>query len=165
MTLLELRERVAREAAPRGALRVRPLVIACGHGKLPGVHRVDELYTGPSWSIYRKVMRDRDARGLGLLSYDVYVLSAEYGIVPVDRRVASYDKVLADRPKESNEIAVDDLLPLLRAQVREYGLVEVDTSGGRIYADALVQAGLAVHRLSTGGIGYQNEALKRHLSR
>jgi len=165
VTLLELRERVARAGATREDLRGRPLVIACGLGKLPGVHRVDALYTGPSWSIYRKGMRDRVVRGLGLLSYDVYVLSAEYGIVPVDRRIASYDKVLKERPKKPNEVGIAAILSLLRRQVREHGLVEVDVSGGELYADALAQAGLVVHRLDTRGIGYQNGALKAHLLR
>lgn len=162
MTLLGLHQLVSRERVARAGVG-RALIIACGHGKLLGTHRVDELYTGPSWSIYRKAMRDRASSGLGPLPYDVYVLSAAYGIVPVDRRVASYDRVLADHPRKDNEVSIEELLPLLRTQILEYGLVEVDASGGRIYADALSRADLVVHRLSTGGIGYQNEALKTHL--
>lgn len=169
--LLELRERVARGAASHGELRrelrARPLLIGCGREKFSGVHRVDEIYALGAWRIYRKAMAERAAAGRGPLLYDVYVVSAEHGIVPADRRIAWYDRVLVERPRKPNEVAPASIVPLLRRQAAEHGLVEVDVSAGRIYAEALEAAGLVVHRLDPDqrGSGDQNRALKQHLLR
>lgn len=167
MTLLELRERVARAGAARGEFRGRPLLIGCGGQKLSGVHRVDEIYLKGGWAVYRKALKERAMGGLGPLAYDVYVVSAEYGIVPVDRRIASYDRVLAERPKKASEVTPASLVPLLRRQALEYGFTEVDVSAGRLYTEALTMAGFTVHRLDPDqrGVGDQNSALGRHLRR
>lgn len=138
----------------------RPLVIQCGAKKRPGVHPVGELYLGPFWSTYRAA---RDARTTPI-PFPVYVLSARYGIVGVDTPIASYDAVLAERPRKGNEVAVEDLLPILRAQRSVVG-IEVDVIGSALYADALTRAGFTVNRLETRGIGYMRGALREHLLR
>lgn len=138
----------------------RPLVIQCGAEKRPGVHPVGELYLGPFWSTYRKA---RDAR-LTPISFPIYVLSARYGLVGVDERIASYDAVLAERPRKANEVAVADIVPLLQKQRAVVGN-EVDVIGSALYADALTRAGFTVNRLETRGIGYMRGALREHLLR
>lgn len=138
----------------------RPLIIQCGAEKRPGVHPVGELYLGPFWSTYRAA---RDAR-MTPLSFPVYVLSARYGLVGVDEPIASYDAVLAARPRAANEIAVEAILPLLQKQRAVVGDA-VDMIGSALYADALTRAGFTVNRLETRGIGYMRSALREHLLR
>lgn len=138
----------------------RPLVLQCGSKKLEGTHRVDALYTGSYWSTYRAAIRDRGRP----FDRPVYVLSARYGLAPIDARIASYDAVLADRPRKPNEVAFASILPLLVRQRARVG-DEVDMVGSALYAEALTQAGFSVHRLTPpgAGIGYMLQALRAHL--
>lgn len=136
----------------------RPLVIQCGEEKRPGVHPAGELYLGPWWQTYRSA---RDARATPL-PFPVYVLSARYGLVGVEEPVASYDAVLAAHPRKPNEVAVADIVPLLRKQ-REVVGNTVDMIGSGLYADALSRAGFTVNRLETRGYGYMRGALRAHL--
>ena len=164
MTLLELMALPKVRTVPAAP---RPLLIGCGGAKLPGVHRVDAIYTLGAWRIYRKALAERAAEGRSPLPYDVYVISAKYGIVPADRKIAWYDAVLMERPKKSNEVDPATLLPLLQRQALEYGLTEVDVSAGKLYAETLEAAGLTVHRLDPEqrGLGDQTKALRQHLLR
>ncbi len=141
----------------------RPLVIQCGEGKLPGSHRVDELYTGPFWSTYRKNKPD-------ILPFPVYVLSALHGLLPVDAVIRDYNRVLVAHPRRENEVGVEDLLSLLRRQRVALGLdgVTVDTVMSALYAGALTRAGFTVHRLGVvegvrGGNGWMMAALRERL--
>ena len=153
---MNLADFLARLAAPAGS--VRPLVIQCGGTKHPGVHPVGELYLGPFWSTYRAA---RDRRG-GTLPFPVYVLSAKYGLVGVETPIASYDALLAERPRAANEVAVADIVPILRNQRAVVGDA-VDMIGSALYADALTRAGFTVNRLETRGYAYMRGALRRHL--
>jgi len=142
----------------RPSVTGRPLVIQCGAEKKPGVHPVGELYLGPFWSTYRAA---RDARKTPI-SFPVYVLSAQYGLVGVDTPIASYDALLAERPRAANEVAVADIVPILRNQRAVVGDA-IDMIGSALYADALTRAGFTVNRLETRGIGYMRGALRKHL--
>jgi len=137
----------------------RPLVIQCGGTKRPGVHPVGELYLGPFWSTYRAA---RDRRG-GTLPFPVYVLSAKYGLASVTERVEDYDAVLSERPKATNEVAVEAILPLLQRQKGQVG-PEVDVVGAKLYREALQRAGFVVHPLSTGDLLAMRAALKTYLT-
>jgi hypothetical protein len=153
---MNLADFLARYAAPTGS--VRPLVVQCGEEKRPGVHPAGELYLGPWWTTFRAARRERSTP----LPFPVYVLSAKYGLVGVETPIASYDALLAERPRAANEVAVADIVPILRNQRAVVGDA-VDMIGSALYADALTRAGFTVNRLETRGYAYMRGALRRHL--
>ena len=137
----------------------RPLVLQCGEGKLEGMHPVMDLYTGSMWTTARKVVREDLG---GRASTPIFVMSARYGVVPASQVVASYDAVLKERPRKANEVAPQDLIPLLRQQLAGVGR-EVDFLGSALYAETLERAGYTVNNLDPRGIGYKLGTLKAYL--
>jgi hypothetical protein len=135
---------------------VSPLIVQCGAGKLPGAHRVADLYTGPLWSTLRRVERDTGIRR------QVSVLSAKYGLVPMDKVVESYDAQAVERVTEPHHVHVTKLVELVQAQ--GWNLCRVDFVGSALYAKVLEDAGCVVNRLESRGIGYQRAALAKALT-
>jgi len=133
-----------------------PLIVQCGAGKLPGAHRVADLYTGALWSTLRRVERETGIRR------DVYVLSAQYGIVRMDKVVESYDAQAVDRVTEAHHVHVTELVQLVQAQ--GWNLCRVDFVGSALYAKVLEDAGCIVTRLESRGIGYQRASLAKALT-
>ncbi|MBJ7482861.1 MAG: hypothetical protein JHD30_04805 [Chloroflexi bacterium] len=133
-----------------------PLIVQCGAGKLPGAHRVADLYTGPLWSTLRRVERETG------IARDVYVLSAKYGIVRMDKVIESYDAQAVDRVTEAHHVHVTELVQLVQAQ--GWNLCRVDFVGSALYAKVLEDAGCIVTRLESRGIGYQRAALAKALT-
>ena len=133
-----------------------PLIVQCGAGKLPGAHRVADLYTGPLWSTLRRVERESG------VAREVYVLSAKYGIVRMDKIVESYDAQAVDRVTEAHHVHVTELVQLVQAQ--GWNLCRVDFVGSALYAKVLEDAGCIVTRLESRGIGYQRAALAKALT-
>ena len=133
-----------------------PLFVQCGGGKLPGAHRVADLYTGPLWSTLRRVERETG------IKRDVYVLSAEYGVVRMDKVVESYDAVIMRRVTELHHRSVESVVEKVRGQ--GWNLCRVDFVGSELYAEVLREAGCIVNRLETRGIGYQRAALAQALA-
>lgn len=130
-----------------------PLIIQCGAGKLDGTHRVADLYTGPLWSTLRRVERESG------ISRDVYVLSAKYGVVQMDKRIESYDAQAVERVTEAHHVHVTELARMVEAQ--GWRNCRVDFVGSALYAKVLADAGVIVNRLETRGIGYQRAALAK----
>jgi hypothetical protein len=133
-----------------------PLIVQCGAGKLPGAHRVADLYTGPLWSTLRRVERETG------IARDVYVLSAKYGIVRMDKVVESYDAQAVDRVTEAHHVHVTELVRMVEAQ--GWRNCRVDFVGSALYAKVLEDAGCIVTRLESRGIGYQRAALAKALT-
>jgi hypothetical protein len=133
-----------------------PLIVQCGAGKLPGAHRVADLYTGPLWSTLRRVERETS------IARDVYVLSAKYGIVRMDKVVESYDAQAVDRVTEAHHVHVTELVRMVEAQ--GWRNCRVDFVGSALYAKVLEDVGCIVTRLESRGIGYQRAALAKALT-
>ena len=133
-----------------------PLIVQCGAGKLPGAHRVADLYTGPLWSTLRRVERETG------IARSVFVLSAKYGIVRMDKVVESYDAQAVDRVTEAHHVHVTELVRMVEAQ--GWRNCWVDFVGSALYAKVLEDAGCIVTRLESRGIGYQRAALARALT-
>lgn len=146
-------------------------MIQCGGSKRSTDKAVPiwSLYTGTLWSTYRKA---RERREGALVSgphqgLDVYVLSAEHGLLPESARCSVYDRVLvADTHRSLTKKGVPvrrvgDLVDTVRDQARRRGLTEVWFVGGATYRDLLRRAGLLVHDLERGGIGMKAAAVKR----
>lgn len=67
-------------------------IIGCGATKLPGEHPARALYTG---ALFRAAVADVERRGVPWL-----VLSAQHGLVPPERVIASYDLTIEQRRQE-----------------------------------------------------------------
>lgn len=141
---------------PRRWPGTSPLFVQCGAGKLQGAHRVADLYTGPLWSTLRRVERDTGIRR------DVYVVSAKYGIVHMDKIVESYDTQAVEKPTQLHHVGIDDMAKHIWLQ--GWGGCHVDFVGSHLYALGLQAAGCQVLRLETRGIGYQRAALAKALA-
>jgi|SaaInlStandDraft_2_1057019.scaffolds.fasta_scaffold90900_3 hypothetical protein len=117
------------------------LIAACsGTKRTPSAATMPaiELYDGPAWRIIRKAAEKYPTRFVRNLS--VYVLSAEYGLVPAGAHIAPYDRKLdADRAE------------FLQAKVERQGLAHLSgmaidphpnllVAGGRLYADLAFHA-------------------------
>jgi hypothetical protein len=135
---------------------VSHLIVQCGAGKLPGAHRVADLYTGPLWSTLRRVERESG------IAREVHVLSARYGIVQMDKVVESYDAQAVDRVTEAHHVHVTELVRMVEAQ--GWRNCRVDFVGSALYAKVLEDAGCIVTRLESRGIGYQRAALAKALT-
>ena len=131
------------------------VVIACGNKKKPkgegpgrsGKWALWEIYQGPLWTTYRAFLRDHPNPPIS-----VWVLSAEYGLVPEDTFSHPYDRQLTKRN-------FDDFVKKLRRQLvrgtEAQRLLKdrtVTFAGPTIYGDALEGAGFDVRRL--GGVGW-----------
>ena len=163
-----------------GANLVRPvLIIACGADKITdkGELAARDLYGKGFWAVYRK-----NSPAIKHPFLDVYVMSAEYGIIPETTLIEPYERLLVDdrkfdnsKKRESYWKPVRDLLPLLKEQIASLDLQDhpVWFSGNKTYLQALQKAGLNViplyfHRapgLTKGhGDGIHRGALRHYLS-
>jgi hypothetical protein len=141
---------------PRRWPNTAPLFVQCGAGKLDGAHRVADLYTGPLWSTLRRVERETGIRR------DVYVVSAKYGVVHMDKIVESYDAQAVEKPVQMHHVGADDMAKIIWMQ--GWGGCEVDFVGSELYGRILRAAGCRVNRLEARGIGYQRAALAQALA-
>ena len=156
------------------------LILPCGGKKREEVYPtaifpVSELYTGSLWTTYRN-NADLDADGRNT-SLDVFVLSAEYGLLPEDRSICSYDRVLVSdsygkSTKDGTPVRrVSKLVPLVSQQAQHYRLGGYETvwyegsRQGNPYYDLLTRAGIRFRVLpgKGRGIGYYLGNLKRFL--
>lgn len=150
------------------------LVIECGGKKLQTRKSVPiwSLYTGPLWSTYRSTRARREGASVrgSHPSLNVFVLSAEHGLLPETDRCSPYDRVLvADSFRGTHKKGtpvrrVSQMVPLVRVQALRHGLTEVWFSGSAVYRGLLEQAGLKVHDLDSRGIGFKRSALGVFLS-
>lgn len=111
----------------------RLLILACSQRKRPdpGLLPAIERYDGPSFRVLRKFQREFPT-GAGKL--DVYVLSAEYGLISADKPIADYDrKMTLGRADGLNPQILKNLETILRD--KSYKAVFINA--GRIYFRAL----------------------------
>jgi hypothetical protein len=151
------------------------LVIACGGKKLAqGPARVMDLYTRSWWAKYRKTRRELE--GVERLGEHprvrVYVLSAEFGLLPEATMCPLYNRVLvpdshrASTTKDGTPVRrVGEIAPLIREQAATEGIGSVVFVGGRNYYDALVRAGLDVEWMDRRDLGYKLRSLGQWLRR
>lgn len=149
------------------------LVIQCGDQKVATTQAVPvwSLYTGPLWSSYRKIRKEREGREVSgpHPTLDVYVLSAEYGLLHESARCPLYDRILVPdsyrrQTKRGAPVRrVGEIVDKVRDQARRRGLTEVYVVAGVPYPELLERAGLVVHNLDPRGIGFKRNTLGRFL--
>lgn len=142
------------------------LIISCGSGKIetPQAVPAHDLYTGPLWSSFRVAIK-RSSFKLA----DVYVLSAEHGLIPASTMLVSYNRQVVPssrRHLEAHQIKSSQLAQKLPAPIEDELVWFV---GGKAYEEALSTAGYEAIKLDThylfpnknarGGNGKQRQAL------
>ena len=145
------------------------LIIGCGDKKQRGTVPIRDLYSKGNWEAYRKYAPEGKHPNI-----DVYVISAEYGLLPEDRMACDYNRVLVSSSKRSlqpHEKRAKDLVPLLKKQIQQDRLQgrEVNVVASKAYQEALDLAGLDFQYLPThpeypdregrGGSGKQKSSL------
>ena len=140
----------------------RLLLIACSQRKAatPGLAPAVQRYTGPSFQVLRKALRD------GASAPTIIVLSAKYGLIPATYPIPSYDRRM-------DAAARAELQPVLREQWQVLvapllgDVTHCHLALGREYRRALddIGATFAGMELSVahGGIGEQLRQLKAWL--
>ncbi|MBN1812815.1 MAG: hypothetical protein JXA14_13350 [Anaerolineae bacterium] len=110
----------------------RCLILSCSQAKrgddgpLPALER----YNGPTFRVVRRFLADADPV---LQDVDIYVLSAQYGLIAAAEHIANYDQRMT-------QARADELRPRVLAQMQELlnqGYIEVFFSLGRSYLQAL----------------------------
>jgi len=108
------------------------VLIGCGKEKLPGSHRAEDLYQG---DLFKKSLEY--ARQI-YPNADIYVLSAKYGLLPLNKVIACYDETLkgapaADKRKWTEEV-INDLRKAGYDLQKDYFVI----LAGRDYRDYLL---------------------------
>lgn len=142
----------------------RCLLLSCSKAKrqdadsLPALHR----YDGPLFRVLRRYLIDCGSNGV---IPDVYILSAEFGLISSDQAIPDYDqRMTSHRALELRPAALSRLEQVLR--VGEYH--ELFISMGKSYLGALegyeslIPAELKV-TVCSGGLGRQQARLYRWL--
>src|SRR5438105_981754 len=95
---------------PPGARRL--LLLSCSQRKLDTSGKIPALqrYDGPAFQVVRRYLRETNDPLL-----HVCVLSAEYGIIAADDRIADYDRTMdTERAAALRESTLDKLKAVLR---------------------------------------------------
>ncbi len=142
----------------------RLLILSCSskkrsnQGLLPALER----YDGPAYRVINKFLRVRPS---GIESLDIYVLSAEFGLIPASKPIPDYDRRMTpQRGKELQQPTLNELKRILSGE--QYG--ELFISLGKDYLrvllgfEALIPANLKV-TVSTKSIGYKLGELRHWL--
>jgi hypothetical protein len=130
--------------APAVPARLRLLIVACSRRKRadPGLLPAVERYDGPPYRVLRRFLRQHPSQPL-----DVYILSAELGLLPHTQPILAYDRLMtAQRACELQPIVCGELQRVLMA--RQYGELFLCMSHNYLRAlegcDTPVSAGLSV---------------------
>jgi hypothetical protein len=111
---------------------MRCLILGCteakrdASGSLPALER----YNGPTFQVVRRFLREA---GPQLKDVDIYVLSAEYGLISVDKPIADYDRRMTTA-------RAAELRPEVSKRLREIlsqGYDEVFVSLSQVYLEAV----------------------------
>ena len=137
----------------------RALLLACSQRKTPaaGVLPAIDRYDGPAFRVLRRYLRATQDRDL-----IVYVLSAEFGLIPSERLIPSYDRRMTD--ERASELA-PAVARELRSALQTTTPAELFISVGNNYAPALAawQPGSIDVHFAAPGPGRKLRSLKRWL--
>jgi hypothetical protein len=140
----------------------RLLILACSARKQPFPGPAIEVYDGPLYRILRKAQRTCNIRAT------VYLLSAQYGLIPAAQPIVPYDRRMT---RERARVLRDQVSGVLSHLAARHTFAEIYLELGQAYRPALppdvtltatfgclVQGG-------QGGIGQRGAALKTWLRR
>lgn len=143
---------------------LRLLILSCSSKKRPtqGLLPALERYDGPAYRVMNKFLRVHPS---GIQFLDVYILSAEFGLIPASKPIPDYDRRMTpQRAKELQQPTLSKLKQILIGKQYE----ELFISLGKDYRqvlmgyESLIPANLSV-TVSTRSIGYKLGELRHWL--
>ena len=128
------------------------LIIQCGNKKQNVATKVEEMYLGKFWQVYR--------HNKPKIKHNVYVLSALYGLKKGSEIIKPYNKKFTS----SN---YKQMIPTIKKQIKQNQIIKCYFVGSFLYLKVLKESGLKPIHITTGnnGIGYACGALKQFLRR
>lgn len=137
----------------------RLLILACSQRKraepppLPAIER----YDGPAFRVLRRYLGL--ARDSGLI---VYILSAEFGLIPAKKPIPNYDRRMTSKRADDLRLSI---AAVLQAAIMRHHLAEIFICAGKTYLRALDRLPETAPRssIATGGQGRKLAALKTWL--
>jgi hypothetical protein len=141
-------------------MQKRLLILSCSRAKnsygtlLPAIER----YDGPMFRILRSYLRSTPRNYL-----EIWILSAEYGLISCDERIALYDRCMTQQRAQELRSSV---AACLASKLASGHYAEVLICAGRNYVNAMGQfresQGTNI-RFAPGRLGYKLAALKSWL--
>lgn len=128
------------------------LILSCSQRKrtAPGLLPAIDRYDGPAFQVLRRFLQKRPSELL-----DIYILSAEFGLIPSDRQIPLYDRRMApQRARDLQPRVISELQEVFSAKLYQ----ELFIFAGRDYlpaldgCDALMPSGFTV-RVASSGLG------------
>jgi len=118
------------------------VLVSCASQKLDGVRRAADLYTSPlfkkSLALAQRIAPEQD----------IYILSAKHHLLPLDKRIASYDLYLADLSSSD------------RMKWAQQVLAQINTAGYDVQNDGfIILAGRDYYQYLLGPNGIQHYIL------
>lgn len=118
-----------------------------------------ELYSGYFFKIIKKAMRDGDFNE----RIDLFILSAEHGLIDADTKISWYDR-------EMDSARAEELAPSVRAEIHrrdvdDYDNIVINVGGAyrRTLNGIADSVDTDIHYIEGDGIGYKGQVLKRFI--
>lgn len=135
---------------------MRLLILSCSQRKrdTPDVLPAWQRYDGPAYRVMNKFLRLHPSE---VQSLDVYILSAEFGLIPSDKPIPDYDRrITAERVKELQYPTLSKLKQILVSKQYEELFINLGEDYRRVLIgyESVLPVNLKVI-VSTGSIGYK----------
>lgn len=132
----------------------RILIVSCSRRKTqePGSKAAVDRYDGPTFRLLRRFLQSQPANQLA-----IYILSAEFGLIPSAQPIPSYDRQMTRvRSQELNPICLAKLNQILETNLYQ----EICICAGQTYLQALAGMDRVIPpevnvRIIKGGLGKQ----------
>ena len=143
---------------------LRLLILSCSQRKrsTQGLLPALERYDGPAYRVLNKFLRVHPSESKSL---DVYILSAEFGLIPFNELIPNYDRrMTSQRVKELQQPTLSELKQILDSKQYECLFLSLGKDYLRVLTDyeSLIPSNLNVV-VSTGSIGYKLAELRNWL--
>lgn len=113
----------------------RCLIVGCSRTKneTPGLLPAIDRYNGPEYRVIRRFL----AKAPTAIQIDLFILSAEFGLISCAMPIPAYDRLMT--PGRAEELR-PEVSVAIREQIRPQGYQEVFISMGKVYRSALAGA-------------------------
>ncbi len=136
----------------------RCLIVGCSRTKVDTSERLPAIqrYNGPAYRVIRRFLREAPAAGESL---DIFILSAEFGLITADTKIPAYDRLMTE--SRADELR-SQVLTTVQDKIGLQPYSEIFLSMGKTYLRALVGINDLVH--DGTDVVVSNEASGRQLT-
>ena len=143
---------------------LRLLILSCSQRKhfTQGLLPAFERYDGPAYRVINKFLRVHPSEAQLL---DIYILSAEFGLIPSDKPIPDYDyRMTPQRGKELQQPTLSKLKQIVNSKQYEELFISLGKDYRQVLAgyESLIPANLKVI-VSKGAMGYKLGELRHWL--